>query len=284
MIRPFTLICMLLACGSGLYLYQTKHRVQLLDRAISQTVQATTAARDRAGILRTEWTLLNDLERLRVLSDQHMRLRPVAPGQFTSLADLGSRLPPPRAPEPERVASPVLQVEALPALAGENGPGQPEPEMADLPTPPVPPSAFRNPAREAQVASGQTNAFPAGSNPAAASLAAARASKAAADATQARAAADATQARAAADATQARAAERRQMADATIRGQPGAGSASVSAPVSAQLPRSMAIAASSQAMGGAAYSPPQTSSLGMAARTMMRPPVPVSAVQYTSPN
>ena len=275
MIRPFTLICMLLACGSGLYLYQTKHRVQLLDRAISQTVQATTAARDRAGILRTEWTLLNDLERLRVLSDQHMRLRPVAPGQFTSLADLGSRLPPPRAPEPERVASPVLQVEALPALAGEAGTGQPDADMADLPTPPVPPSAFRNPAREAQVASGQTNAFPAGSNPAAASLAAARASKAAADATQARAAADATQ---------ARAAERRQMADATIRGQPGAGSASVSAPVSAQLPRSMAIAASSQAMGGAAYSPPQTSSLGMAARTMMRPPVPVSAVQYTSPN
>ena len=48
MIRPFTLIYMLLACGSGLYLYQTKHQVQLLDRAIAQTVQATTAARDRA--------------------------------------------------------------------------------------------------------------------------------------------------------------------------------------------------------------------------------------------
>ena len=46
MIRPLTLICMLLACGSGLYLYQTKHRVQMLDREIAQTVQATMAARD----------------------------------------------------------------------------------------------------------------------------------------------------------------------------------------------------------------------------------------------
>ena len=32
MIRPITCVCFLLACGSGLYLYQSKHRVQLLDR------------------------------------------------------------------------------------------------------------------------------------------------------------------------------------------------------------------------------------------------------------
>lgn len=105
MIRPFTLVCMLLACGSGLYLYQAKHRVLMLDRQISATVQATTLARDRAGMLRTEWALLNDPERLRALADQHLQLRPMAPGQLVSLAELGSRLPPPREaaaePEPE---------------------------------------------------------------------------------------------------------------------------------------------------------------------------------------
>ena len=34
MIRPVTCVCFLLACGSGLYVYQSKHRVQLIDRDI----------------------------------------------------------------------------------------------------------------------------------------------------------------------------------------------------------------------------------------------------------
>ena len=40
MIRPVTCVCFLLACGSGLYLYQSKHRVQVLDREIEKTVHA----------------------------------------------------------------------------------------------------------------------------------------------------------------------------------------------------------------------------------------------------
>ena len=34
MIRPLTCISVLLACGSGLYLYQTKHHAQVVDRQI----------------------------------------------------------------------------------------------------------------------------------------------------------------------------------------------------------------------------------------------------------
>ena len=41
MIRPFTIICMVLAGASGLYLYQTKHRAQMLDREIQRTVRQT---------------------------------------------------------------------------------------------------------------------------------------------------------------------------------------------------------------------------------------------------
>ena len=43
MIRPITCVCFLLACGSGLYVYQSKHRVQVLDRKIEKTVRATDA-------------------------------------------------------------------------------------------------------------------------------------------------------------------------------------------------------------------------------------------------
>ena len=53
MIRPFTCVCFLLACGSGLYLYQAKHRVQMIDREIEKTVRATDGiARADAGAAR----------------------------------------------------------------------------------------------------------------------------------------------------------------------------------------------------------------------------------------
>ena len=93
MIRPFTCVCFLLACGSGLYLYQSKHRVQLLDRQIEQTVHATDALREQTRVLHAEWTLLNDPQRLQALADQFLTLKTVSPGQFTSMADLDSRLP-----------------------------------------------------------------------------------------------------------------------------------------------------------------------------------------------
>ena len=253
MIRPFTLLCMVAACGSGLYLYQTKHRVMLLDRDITQTVQATSAARERAGVLRTEWTLLNDLERLRALSDQYLQLRPVAPSQFTTLAELTNRLPAPRAPEPEPEPA------ATPALLsnGAAGPAdEPDTDLASLPTPPVPPPVLPHPV---QVASVQA--------PAPQILAKDPAKEAAREAA-AKAAAKAT-----AEATAARAAERRQMAEAAPR------------PLPAPRPAtSMPASVPSSGPTAAVYTQPQASSLGMATRTALPPPVPVSAYQYSSPN
>ena len=99
MIRPFTCLAFLLACGSGLYLYQSKHRVKVLDEQIEQTVQdPPTRCASRRRMLSAEWTLLNDPERLRQLASQFLTLQTVSPNQFTSLADLDSRLPPPVPP------------------------------------------------------------------------------------------------------------------------------------------------------------------------------------------
>jgi hypothetical protein len=141
MIRPLTIATLLMACGSGLYLYQSKHEVQLLDRTIERTVHETSALRDQSRLLATEWTMLNDTERLRQFSDTYLGLKSTAPSQFTSLADLGSRLPPPQAeipthgaddePQPvaaaiENAASAVTDAAELPAAE----------EM--LPVPPIP--------------------------------------------------------------------------------------------------------------------------------------------------
>ena len=95
MIRPFTVVTMLLAAASGLYLYQSKHRVQMLDRDIGRTWKSVEEARARTGLLRAEWALLNEPDRLGELADRHLALKPLAPGQFISMADLERRLPPP---------------------------------------------------------------------------------------------------------------------------------------------------------------------------------------------
>ena len=52
MIRPLTIATFLLACGSGLYLYQSKHEVQLLDRTIERTVHETGRCASKAACWR----------------------------------------------------------------------------------------------------------------------------------------------------------------------------------------------------------------------------------------
>ncbi len=98
MTRPLTFICALLAGGSGLYLYQSKHQAQMLDREIAHTLKATDVARDRIGVLRGEWALLNEPERLAALSQAHLELKTLTPSQFATVTELGARLPPPVLP------------------------------------------------------------------------------------------------------------------------------------------------------------------------------------------
>ncbi|HVZ08314.1 cell division protein FtsL, partial [Rhodopila sp.] len=94
MIRPLTIITFLMASGSGLYLYQTKHATQELDRDIERTVRETASLREQSRLLAAEWTMLNDPETLRKYSDQYLQLHTISPTQFTSMAELKNRLPP----------------------------------------------------------------------------------------------------------------------------------------------------------------------------------------------
>jgi hypothetical protein len=135
MIRSSTLLCLLLAAGSGLYLYSTKHRAQLLDRDIAHLMKAADVARERTGVLRAEYALLSDPQRLKDLASEHLALRPTEPTQFTTWADFAKRLPPlglppsadlqpiveapPPTPDgpPAPVAVPVAQAEPVRAPA-----------------------------------------------------------------------------------------------------------------------------------------------------------------------
>lgn len=99
MIRPFTALCVLLAGASGLYLYTEKHRTTVLDQQISRIVQDTQHIRERTAMLRAEWALLNQPDRLQALSTRFLPdLHPMAPAQFVQMASLVRRLPDVAAP------------------------------------------------------------------------------------------------------------------------------------------------------------------------------------------
>jgi hypothetical protein len=93
MIRPFTLLCLAACCGSGLYLYTEKHRAELLDRQIAHVIHATEAARQTTSLLRAEWGLLNNPDRLRPMAAKYLALTPMQPSQWVQVSDLGARLP-----------------------------------------------------------------------------------------------------------------------------------------------------------------------------------------------
>ncbi len=132
MIRPATCLSLVVALGAGLYLYQEKHRAQLLDREITQTVKQAEQGRDRIGLLRAEWALLTEPARLADLAGHHLQLQSMQLSQFAKAEDLPSRLPAPAVmaaavdetpdavaalPVPAKAAAPAVQASPAPKPA-----------------------------------------------------------------------------------------------------------------------------------------------------------------------
>jgi hypothetical protein len=165
-IRPFTCVCLMLAAGSGLYLYQVKQRAFTLDASLRSTFHGIDEARDRTRMLRADWALMNDPERLQTLAGQYLTLQPMQPAQLLSMDQLAAALPAPvpfsATPAPTAPlapkAAPVIDptqgmpmAEIGPRLAPHFGPREPEvalevpPVVAADPTPtpapaPAPPA------------------------------------------------------------------------------------------------------------------------------------------------
>ena len=143
MIKPFTCLTLLFAAGSGLYLYSAKHKVELLDREIARLERTAQDSRARAGLLHAQYDLLGDPDRLRELAGQVLTLQPTAPGQFTTLAELDRRLPPP-GPLPTPVApsvaepTPVLEKPVIERPAVERQVERPAEKLAERPAAPAP--------------------------------------------------------------------------------------------------------------------------------------------------
>ena len=136
MIRPFTCVCLLMAGGSGLFLYTVKHEAQLLDRDVTRLSHLAQENRARAALLRAEYDRLGDPERLRELAAQVLSLQPTEPRQFASLAEFGRRLPAIGLPSPEPTEPSIAEPPAAPA---PSPPTLPVPIAAPARPPPPPP-------------------------------------------------------------------------------------------------------------------------------------------------
>ncbi|MBI0017840.1 hypothetical protein H3S71_00650 [Commensalibacter sp. W8133] len=94
-IRPLTLFCSVLAGLSGMILYTQKHKTTVLDHQIAKIVHDTERLKARTAMLRTEWTLLNQPDRLKTLANNFLpKLHPLAPTQFVQMSSLLNVLPP----------------------------------------------------------------------------------------------------------------------------------------------------------------------------------------------
>jgi hypothetical protein len=126
MIRPFTCVCLILAAGSGLYLYQVKQRAFALDAELRGTFHDIDMARERTRMLRADWALMNDPERLQALASQYLQLQPMAPSQLMTMDQLAATLP---APIPPGTA-PAAPSDATPP--GASTPGAPAPDAGKM--------------------------------------------------------------------------------------------------------------------------------------------------------
>ena len=138
MIRPFTLVCILLACGSGLYLYQAKHRVQMLDHEIEKTVRDTNERRERFACCTPSGRCKTIRSACKSWQISFLALKTVTPGQFTTWPNWTIACPPCRHPRPQ-VPRPC-QPRHRPPIRRRPEEPKPVPVAASEPPPPAPPA------------------------------------------------------------------------------------------------------------------------------------------------
>jgi len=135
MIRPLTLICMVLFLLAGFYDYQTTHRVDLIDQQIASTSAAAVAARGDTKVLQTEWSWLNRPDRLQPFVAQFLSLEQVTPAQYVPLDQLAGHLPAPGSVPPAPATLPATTLAS--AAPTVTTPAQAGSKLADATSAPV---------------------------------------------------------------------------------------------------------------------------------------------------
>ncbi len=126
MIRPTSLILMVLAAAAGGALFQVAFEVSELDDELAQLNRDIRTDRDAIHVLRAEWSFLNQPERLEELTRRHLDLLPVTGAQIAGTGAMPV-LPQDELPTSGSNIAGVVTPAAIPAAAPRAKPAAPTP-------------------------------------------------------------------------------------------------------------------------------------------------------------
>lgn len=128
MFRPLTVVAIAAFSLVGWHVYRAEEAATQLDREMRDLNRRIEQARERTQVLRAEWAMLNEPERLRQVAQRHLTLETMTPDQFVRMAELERRLP-----QAVAFAGPVSLFGSAPEVA----------VAAATPAAPQPPAAAR---------------------------------------------------------------------------------------------------------------------------------------------
>lgn len=88
MIRPATLICVVLLFLLAFAVFQVEHSVQALKSEFNDINRQIIASQKTIHVLRAEWTYLNQPERLREMAGKYLRLEKIRPKQVREIEEI----------------------------------------------------------------------------------------------------------------------------------------------------------------------------------------------------
>lgn len=141
MFRPLTVVAIAAFSLVGWHVYRAEEAATQLDREMRDLNRRIEQARERTQVLRAEWAMLNEPERLRQVAQRHLTLETMTPDQFVRMAELERRLP-----QAVAFAGPVSLFGSAPEVAvAAATPAAPQPatQGAAPAAAPPPPAAAR---------------------------------------------------------------------------------------------------------------------------------------------
>ena len=128
MIRPTSLILMVLAAAAGGALFQIAFEVSELDDELAQLNTDIRTDRDVIHVLRAEWSFLNQPARLEELTRRHLDLLPVSGAQIAGTGAVPV-LPQAERPTTGSNIAGVVTPAAIPVAAPRAKPAAPAPRV-----------------------------------------------------------------------------------------------------------------------------------------------------------
>ena len=92
MIRPATLLIVLLAVSLSLTLFTVKYQVQDMEDQLIGLNRSITDDRQAIHVLKAEWSYLNEPTRLKILAERYLGMTPIDSRQVGTATELLPRL------------------------------------------------------------------------------------------------------------------------------------------------------------------------------------------------